>query len=432
MQTASVNTPAIIPAASTSATAGKAAETDTANTPFGQVLSKEVAQRGNADDAAPVASASKPAKGQATPSGTQADEKSDAAAATNDTAATEDAAQAQAATPADMLALMASMHPARDTAPAGKTAPGDIATGATESGETTGTAADARIAMLQQAAAATLAAQGQSSGLAQQSGKPDVLPRHAESALPMDRLAAGQRTGARQALGAKDGEEDRPAAAGKELKTQLADELRSKPADAHANTEEALSKLGQKQAFGTEFKEAVASAQAAVTAAAAAQQPAMVNAAQAAGAAAHLSDHIAPRVGTPGWDQAVAQKVSWMVAGDQQSASLTLNPPDLGPLQVVLNVTNSQADAAFTAAQPEVRQALEDALPRLREMLSDAGIQLGQATVSSGAPNQQGTPEQRQFQPTSRGDNSDTPDTQLRSTRVQTLSSGRGLVDTFA
>ncbi|MEN3367583.1 MAG: flagellar hook-length control protein FliK, partial [Burkholderiales bacterium] len=46
---------------------------------------------------------------------------------------------------------------------------------------------------------------------------------------------------------------------------------------------------------------------------------------QAATAAA--ADKIAPRVGSNGWDQAVAQKVVWMVAGEQQSASLTLNPP---------------------------------------------------------------------------------------------------------
>lgn len=100
------------------------------------------------------------------------------------------------------------------------------------------------------------------------------------------------------------------------------------------------------------------------------------------------SDKLSPPVGSPGWDQALGQKVSWMVAGGQQSASLTLNPPDLGPLQVVLSVTNSHASATFTAAQPEVRQALEAAMPKLREMMADNGIQLDQSTVSTGMPNQ--------------------------------------------
>lgn len=149
---------------------------------------------------------------------------------------------------------------------------------------------------------------------------------------------------------------------------------------------------------------------------------------------ANTAEKLTPRVGTPAWDQALGQKVVWMVAGDQQSASLTLNPPDLGPLQVVLNVSNSQANATFIAAQPEVRQALEAALPKLRDMLGEAGIQLGQASVNSGTPNQQGGFEQQGSQ-TARGHghhgNRDVAsnDAQVRVSRVQPASSGLGLVD---
>ncbi|OEZ47270.1 flagellar hook-length control protein [Janthinobacterium sp. MP5059B] len=110
---------------------------------------------------------------------------------------------------------------------------------------------------------------------------------------------------------------------------------------------------------------------------------------QAAAAVAVPSDKLAGRVGTPAWDQQLGQKVVWMAAGGDQSATLTLNPPDLGPVQVVLTVTNDQADAAFMSAQPEVRQALEAAMPRLREMMSEAGIAFGSATVSAGTPEQQ-------------------------------------------
>ena len=110
---------------------------------------------------------------------------------------------------------------------------------------------------------------------------------------------------------------------------------------------------------------------------------------QAAAAAAVPADKLMGRVGTPAWDQQLGQKVVWMAAGGDQSATLTLNPPDLGPLQVVLTVTNDQADAAFMSAQPEVRQALEAALPRLRDMMAEAGIAFGNATVSDGAAQQQ-------------------------------------------
>ena len=77
-----------------------------------------------------------------------------------------------------------------------------------------------------------------------------------------------------------------------------------------------------------------------------------------------------------------------MAAGGGQGATMELSPPDLGPMQVVLGISNDHATVAFTSAQPEVRQALEAAVPKLREMMSDAGIQLGNATVSAGTGNQ--------------------------------------------
>jgi len=99
-------------------------------------------------------------------------------------------------------------------------------------------------------------------------------------------------------------------------------------------------------------------------------------------------DKLTPAVGTPAWDQALGQKIVWMAQGGEQSASLTMNPPDLGPMQVVLSVSNNQATVDFMAAQPEVRQALEAALPRLRDMMGESGIQLGQANVSAGGQQQ--------------------------------------------
>ena len=115
--------------------------------------------------------------------------------------------------------------------------------------------------------------------------------------------------------------------------------------------------------------------------------------AQAAGTP---TDRLSARVGTPAWDNQVGQKVIFMAAGQDQSATLTLNPPDLGPLQVVLSVSNDQAQVTFSAAQPEVRAALENAMPKLREMMSESGLSLGNASVNDGSA------EQRQAQGDSR------------------------------
>lgn len=160
-------------------------------------------------------------------------------------------------------------------------------------------------------------------------------------------------------------------------------------------------------------------------------QPGALNAVQAAGG--KTMESLAPHVGTPAWDQALGQKVVWMVAGAQQSASLTLNPPDLGPMQVVLNVSNGQADASFYAAQPEVRQALEAALPKLRDMLDQAGVALGQASVSAGMPDRHNEASSQSARQTGRGTNGENSneDVPVQAARTITTASGRGLVDAY-
>ena len=145
---------------------------------------------------------------------------------------------------------------------------------------------------------------------------------------------------------------------------------------------------------------------------------------------------LAPSVGTTAWGQALGDKIVWMTAGAQQTASLTLNPPNLGPLQIVLNLTNDQATASFFTAQPEVRQALEAAFPKLREMMNEVGIQLGQATVSMETPRQNDTPDrqaQRASIPFSAVPFSGIDAAVgIPSTPLPVRQSGRGLIDTFA
>ena len=145
--------------------------------------------------------------------------------------------------------------------------------------------------------------------------------------------------------------------------------------------------------------------------------------------------HLAPRVGSQAWDQSVGQKIIWMVAGGQQTAELTLNPPDLGPMQVVLSVNNDQANATFISAHPDVRDALESAMPKLRQMMSDAGVQLSGFSVKSDSSNPGA-----QFTGggTSPRAKNNTPSTLSGTNAVSATtsatnrSSGTGIVDTFA
>ena len=102
-------------------------------------------------------------------------------------------------------------------------------------------------------------------------------------------------------------------------------------------------------------------------------------------------------VGTPQWSDELAAKVTWMVDRGQTSASLTLSPDNLGPLEVRISVTDDKASVWFGAAQADTRAAIENALPRLREMFATQGLSLGDTGVFREPPREQATPSHRSF-----------------------------------
>jgi flagellar hook-length control protein FliK len=233
--------------------------------------------------------------------------------------------------------------------------------------------------------------------------------------------------------------DDKPALAG-DAGAKLGADLRATLAASAGKAEPQLATMepGAELALQQARETAVAREPLAVAALAQAQ-PAVMEAVQAAAAAAEgLSAH----VGTEAWEKQVGQKVVYMVGSEEQTASLTLNPPDLGPLQVVLSVTNDQASVSFSAKQEEVRQALENALPRLREMMSESGITLGNATVNAGMPDGRQAQEQAARNAggfdgngngRGRGDKGNTAeDTAARPVTRTAVLGDRGMVDTFA
>jgi flagellar hook-length control protein FliK len=81
------------------------------------------------------------------------------------------------------------------------------------------------------------------------------------------------------------------------------------------------------------------------------------------------------------WPHAVAAQVHWFVNNDIQSATLRLSPEHLGPVEVRIDVHDSQVNVNFSAAHADTRAALEQTVPRLREIFASGGLTLGQANV---------------------------------------------------
>jgi len=82
------------------------------------------------------------------------------------------------------------------------------------------------------------------------------------------------------------------------------------------------------------------------------------------------------------WGEEVGSRVKWMVSSQVQSAELKMNPVNLGPVEVKISVQNDQTTIHFSAQNGAVREALDAAMPRLREMLGDNGVNLADVDVS--------------------------------------------------
>ena len=136
------------------------------------------------------------------------------------------------------------------------------------------------------------------------------------------------------------------------------------------------------------------------------------------------------------WATDVGNQVAWMLGRNESKAELVLTPPNLGKLGVSIQVNGEQTTAHFVAATQAAREALEQAMPRLREVLQQAGIQLGEAQVSTSGEQRTHDGGDNRSVWGQRGDGAgddalsagDAPATQIATwTR-----SGNGVIDTFA
>ena len=84
----------------------------------------------------------------------------------------------------------------------------------------------------------------------------------------------------------------------------------------------------------------------------------------------------------PEWQQSLGERVQWLIGQQLQGARIRLNPAHLGPMEVRIQVQNDQASIQFMSAHGVVRDALEAAVPRLRDMLDANGIDLVDVDVS--------------------------------------------------
>ncbi|NMH65561.1 flagellar hook-length control protein FliK [Shewanella salipaludis] len=78
------------------------------------------------------------------------------------------------------------------------------------------------------------------------------------------------------------------------------------------------------------------------------------------------------------------QQLIAMVSQGIQQAEIRLDPPELGAMMVKIQVQGDQTQVQFHVVHHQTRDLVEQAIPRLRELLSEQGMQLTDSQVSQG------------------------------------------------
>lgn len=127
----------------------------------------------------------------------------------------------------------------------------------------------------------------------------------------------------------------------------------------------------------------------------------------------------------PVLQQQLEERIQWMLSRGVQRADIRIDPPELGTIHIRVAQQGEQTHVVFTSHHAAVRDALENTLPRLREMFEQQGLTLAQSDVRD-----QGGQSQRQAQ---QYDNATTDNASQPVEALPTLVTQRmGLVDTHA
>lgn len=130
------------------------------------------------------------------------------------------------------------------------------------------------------------------------------------------------------------------------------------------------------------------------------------------------------------WAAEFSERVAFSVSRGLQTAELRVSPEELGPISVRISLDRNEASVTFVAVHPQVREVIEQALPQLRDSMQQAGLQLGEASVSGGEQRHAGQRGAQQSGTTPLI-HSAAPEEQLPAAPARAVAS-RLLVDTYA
>ncbi|WP_159105292.1 flagellar hook-length control protein FliK [Shewanella marina] len=91
------------------------------------------------------------------------------------------------------------------------------------------------------------------------------------------------------------------------------------------------------------------------------------------------------------------QQAMHMVNNGINKMEIRLDPAELGQMMIRVQVQGDQTQVQFSALQPQTRDLLEQAMPRLREMLAEQGMNLTDSGVNDGQQQNEQTNQDEQI-----------------------------------
>lgn len=113
----------------------------------------------------------------------------------------------------------------------------------------------------------------------------------------------------------------------------------------------------------------------------------------------------------PGWGKDLSEHIIWMNNKDISAAEIKLNPVHLGPISVRIDMgQDNQASIQFTAQHAETKEALENSIPKLKEMLLGQQLNLVNVNISQNPSSNNGRPSPQPFYGTPGNPNNPNPE----------------------
>jgi flagellar hook-length control protein FliK len=114
--------------------------------------------------------------------------------------------------------------------------------------------------------------------------------------------------------------------------------------------------------------------------------------------------------------EAVQDKVMLMISQKLQRFDITLDPPELGNMQVRVNLQGEQAVVNFVVQSQQTKDALEQNMHKLRESLAEQGVNVGDANV------------EQQSQQSANGDGADSRDSNQSHNEMDNISEANDVI----